>query len=119
MIRSCSSVWLALIAGGALVPGAAAPAFASDTMSCAQAVALIVGHPGIEANSIISMMVNQWQAMDRRTVAGGHAPITAQMMATPGAIDALSNQCTQNPGQPLSVAAAQIYRQAREQLDGF
>jgi hypothetical protein len=41
------------------------------------------------------------------------------MMTTPSAIDALSGQCIANPGQSLGAAAAQVYRVAREQLDGF
>jgi hypothetical protein len=95
------------------------PARASAGMSCAQAMTLVANHPGIEANSIIALVVDQWQAMDRRTAAGGHAPITAQMMAGPAAINALSAQCSNNPGQGLGAAAAQIYRQARAELDGF
>jgi hypothetical protein len=94
-------------------------AFAYQSMTCAQAIALVGSHPGIEASSIISTVENQWEAMDRRTAAGGHAPITQQMMTTPNAIDALSGQCTANPGQTLGAAAAQVYRVARRQLDGF
>jgi len=99
--------------------GMAHQAFAYQGMTCSQAIALVANHPGIEANSIISTVVNQWEAMDRRTAAGGHAPITQQMMTTPSAIDALSGQCIANPGQTLGAAAAQVYRVAREQLDGF
>jgi hypothetical protein len=95
------------------------PAMAYPSMTCAQAMTLVASHPGIEANSIITMVVDQWQAMDRRTVAGGHAPIAAQMLAGPAAINALSADCSNNPGQRLAAAAAQIYRQARSQLDGF
>ncbi len=94
-------------------------AWASDMMTCAQAMTLVQNHPGIEANSILSVIANQWQAMDRRTTAGGHGAIAAQMLNSPAAINALTAQCNANPGQPLGVAAAQIYRQAREQLDGF
>ena len=61
----------------------------------------------------------QWEAMDRRTTASGHAPIAQQMMTTPSAIDALSGQCIANPGQTLGAAAAQVYRVARQQIDGF
>jgi len=88
-------------------------------MTCAEAISLVANHPGIEANSIISAVLNQWEAMDRKTASGGHAPITQQMMTTPSAIDALSGQCIANPGQSLGAAAAQVYRVAREQLDGF
>jgi hypothetical protein len=94
-------------------------AMALDRMSCAQAMTLVVNHPDIEATSIITMVVSQWQAMDRHTRAGGHAAIAAQMMASPVAINALSAQCNANPGQMLGAAAAQVYRQARAQLDGF
>jgi hypothetical protein len=99
--------------------GAPQAAQAGETMTCAQAMTLVQNHPGIEANSILSVIANQWQAMDRRTTAGGHAAIAAQMLNSPAAINALSAQCNANPGQPLGGAAAQIYRQAREQLDGF
>jgi hypothetical protein len=108
------------VAIGLLLCLASPPAAkAYDSMTCAQAMTLVVNHPGIEANSIITLVVNQWQAMDRRTIAGGHQPITAQMMTGPAAINALSAQCNVNPGQTLGAAAAQVYRQAREQLDGF
>ncbi len=103
----------------ALGAGTIHPAQAYESMTCAQAIALVANHPGIEANSIISTVVNQWEAMDRRTAAGGHPPITQEMMTTPSAIDALSGQCIANPGQTLGAAAAQVYRVAREQLDGF
>ena len=98
---------------------AAHPACAFETMTCAQAIALVANHPGIEANSIISTVVTQWEAMDRRTTAGGHAPIVQQMITTPSAINALSGECISNPAQTLNAAAAQVYRVAREQLDGF
>jgi hypothetical protein len=99
--------------------GAAHSAFAYESMTCAQAIASVASHPGIEANSIMSTVMNQWEAMDRRTTAGGHAPIAQQMITTPSAINALSGQCIANPGQTLGAAAAQVYRVAREQLDGF
>jgi hypothetical protein len=92
---------------------------AGAPMTCAQAMTLVQNHPGIEANSILSMIANQWQAMDQRTTAGGHPAIAAQMLNSPAAINALSAQCNANPGQALAGAAAQVYRQAREQLDGF
>jgi hypothetical protein len=95
------------------------PACAYESITCAQAIASVASHPGIEANSIMSTVMNQWEAMDRRTSAGGHAPITQRMMTTPSAIDALSGQCIANPGQTLGAAAAQVYRVAREQIDGF
>ncbi len=109
----------ALLLSFLIASGTAHQACAAETMTCAQAISLVASHPGIEANSIISAVVNQWEAMDRRTAAGGHAPITQQMMTTPSAIDALSGQCIANPGQSLGAAAAQVYRVAREQLDGF
>jgi hypothetical protein len=99
--------------------GAPPSAQANERMTCAQAMTLVQNHPGIEASSILSVIANQWQAMDRRTAAEGHAAIAAQMLNSPAAINALSAQCNANPGQPLGAAAAQIYRQAREQLDGF
>ncbi len=105
--------------GVAFAMGPADRALAYHSMSCAQAMTLVAGHPGIEAASIAGMVANQWQAMDRRTVAGGHSPIAAEMMAAPSAINALTAQSNANPGQPLGAAAAQIYRQARAQLDGF
>jgi hypothetical protein len=114
MKRSCALL-LGIFAG----LGAADPARAYASMTCAQAIASVADHPGIEANSIMSTVLNQWEAMDRRTSAGGHAPIVQQMMTTPSAIDALSGQCIANPGQTLGAAAAQVYRVAREQIDGF
>jgi hypothetical protein len=99
--------------------GATHHAVARETMTCAQAIALVANHPGIEANSIISTVVSQWQAMDLRTAAGGHPPIMQQMMTSPNAINALSGECIANPGQTLGAAAAQVYKVAREQLDGF
>ena len=106
---------LALVVASGMVR----PAWANESMTCGQAIALVASHPNIEATSIVSTVVNQWEAMDRRTAAGGHGPITQQMMTTPGAINALSGQCIANPGQSLDAAAAQVYRVAREQLDGF
>jgi hypothetical protein len=104
-----------------LVSGLVAPpaARAGERMTCAQAMTLVQNHPGIEANSILSVIASQWQAMDQRTTAGGHGAIAAQMLNSPAAINALSAQCNANPGQQLGLAAAQVYRQAREQLDGF
>jgi hypothetical protein len=115
VIKTNAAVLLSFV----LASGTAQQAFAAETMTCAQAISLVANHPGVEANSIISAVLNQWEAMDRRTAAGGHAPIAQQMMTTPSAIDALSGQCIANPGQSLGAAAAQIYRVAREQLDGF
>ncbi len=114
-VRQVQGAACGLLLAAVMVP----PAQADSRMSCAQAMTLVAGHPGIEANSIIAIVVDEWEAMDRRTVGGGHASITAQMMMTPAAIDALSTQCEINPGQPLGAAAAQVYVQAREQLDGF
>jgi hypothetical protein len=108
-----------MLLGVFMCVGAAHPACAYESMTCAQAIAAVASHPGIEANSIMSTVMNQWEAMDRKTSAGGHAPIMQQMMTTPSAIDALSGQCIANPGQPLGAAAAQVYRMARAQLDGF
>jgi hypothetical protein len=115
MGRAAVITLLGLLSGMAM----AHPAQAHASMTCAQAIALVADHPGIEANSIVSTVMMQWEAMDRRTAAGGHAPIAQQMMATPSAIDALSGQCIANPGQTLGDAAAQVYRLAREQIDGF
>jgi hypothetical protein len=114
-VKRSGAVLLSLVIGA----GAAQHAWAHDSMTCAQAIASVAYHPGIEANSIISTVVNQWEAMDRRTAAGGHAPIAQQMMTSPIAVDALSGQCIANPGQTLSAAAAQVYRVVRQQLDGF
>ncbi len=109
----------AVLLGVAIGMGSVHHACAYESLTCAQAISLVANHPGIEANSIISTVMNQWEAMDRRTAAGGHAPIAEQMIATAGTIDALSGQCISNPGQTLGAAAAQVYRVAREQLDGF
>jgi hypothetical protein len=114
-MKRSGAVLLGLVIG----MGTTHHAFASESMTCAQAIALVADHPGVEANSIVSTVVNQWEAMDRRTAAGGHAPITQQMMTTPSAIDALSGQCIADPRQTLGAAAAQVYRVARQQLDGF
>ncbi|WP_419759371.1 hypothetical protein [Acidisoma sp.] len=94
-------------------------AYALESMTCGQAIALVANHPSIESTSIISSVVDQWEAMDRRTAAGGHTPIAQQMLTSPEAINALSGQCIANPSQTLGAAAAQVYRVAREQLDGF
>jgi hypothetical protein len=40
-------------------------------------------------------------------------------MTMPSAIDTLSNQCIENPGETLDAAAAQTYVRVRQQLDGF
>lgn len=114
-MKRSGAVFLVVVIG----LGTAHPAFALESMTCGQAIALVASHPGIESSSIISTVVNQWEAMDRRTAAGGHTPIAQQMLTTPSAINALSGQCIANPGQSLGAAAAQVYRVAREQLDGF
>jgi hypothetical protein len=115
IMRRTGTMAFALVVG--LMPGQLA--FAHEGMTCAQAIRLVANHPDVEASSVVAMAMNQWEAMDRRTASGGHAPITQQMLATPGAINALSGQCIANPGQSLGSAAAQVYRVAREQIDGF
>jgi hypothetical protein len=95
------------------------PALAYGNMTCAQATALVANHPGVEAASIITMATNQWRAMDRRTVAAGHAAIEPRMVQTNVFINALSAQCSANPGQLFRASVAQVYRVAREQFDGY
>lgn len=114
-MRRSGAMAFALVAG--LMPGQRA--FAYQGITCAQAISLVANHPDVEASSVVAMAVSEWEAMDRRTASGGHAPITQQMLATPATINALSGQCISNPGQSLGAAAAQVYRTALEQIDGF
>ncbi len=114
-MRKLGAALLAVLLGGVLMHRASA----TTSLSCAQAMTLVADHPGVEANSIASIVVSQWQVMDRRTAEGGHPAIAAKMLTTPAAFSALSAQCNANPGQPLGAAAAQVYQEARQLLDGF
>ncbi len=113
--RRAGAIAFALVAG--LMPGQRA--FAYRDLTCAQAIGLVANHPDVEASSVVSMVVKEWEAMDRRTASSGHAMIAQQMLVSSGAITALNEQCIADPGQSLGAAAAQVYRVAREQIDGF
>lgn len=88
-------------------------------MNCATAMSLIAAHPGIEAPSILTDVAAEWRAMDQKTVATGHPALTGQMLAMPAVMNMLAQQCRSNPGQPLQVAAAQLYLRVRAALEGF
>jgi hypothetical protein len=98
---------------------AANPAHAASNMTCATAMSLVTNNPGIESASIMSVVTMQWEKMDQATVSSNHAAITQQMMNNPGYTQMFETQCEENPGQPLTAAAAQVYRQARVRLDGY
>lgn len=95
------------------------PVFAAVERSCAQAMVSIQYHPDIAASSILAVVMNEWQAMDRQTVASGHAAIATRMVQTPAVMNALTQQCNDNPGQSIQAAAAAVYRLARQSLDGY
>ncbi len=95
------------------------PASAGTVVSCAAAMTLIADHPGIEASSLLMEVATEWRAMDQATLSAGHPALTGQMLSMPGAMNQLSRQCADNPGQPLRAAAAQVYLRARAALDGF
>ncbi len=92
---------------------------ASNMTTCATAMNLVSNNPGIESASIMSVVTMQWQKMDQATVSSNHPAITQQMMNNPGYTQMFETQCEENPGQPLTAAAAQVYRQARVRLDGY
>jgi len=102
-----------------LALGAAAPAQAFGTMTCAQAMTLVSNNPGIESISIMSQLANEWAAMDKTTIASGYPPIAPKMLNGTTSFNLISSQCQDNPGQNLSAAAAQVYRQARSAFDGY
>jgi hypothetical protein len=105
--------------GALLALAAAAPAQAYVGLTCAQAMTLVSNNPGIESQSIMSQVAGQWAVQDKRTVALGYPPIAQQMLGNGAAFQRLSSQCQDNPGQTLSAAAAQVYLQSREALDGY
>lgn len=114
-IRCSAAVWGAGIAFLCL----GKPALAAVERSCAQAMVSIHYHPDIAASSILAVVMNEWQALDRQTVASGHAAIAARMVETPAVMNALTQQCNDNPGQSIQAAAAAVYRLARQSLDGY
>jgi hypothetical protein len=95
------------------------PARAEPVMTCARAQMLEANSPGIETQSLMSIIAQDWQTMDQATVARGDAPVAPAMLKSNIYFNMISTQCTENPGQPLHAAAAQVYRQARMTLDGF
>ena len=95
------------------------PALAAGETSCAQAIVSIQYHPDIAASSILAVVMNEWQAMDRQTVASGHPAIATRMVQAPAVMNALTEQCHDNPGQSIRAAAASVYRLARQSLDGY
>jgi len=97
----------------------ATAARAALPMTCSQAATLISRAPAIEGQSITSIIVAQWQRMDERTLAAQHAAIAPSMMNNSSYMQMLNAQCTENPGQPITAAAAQVYLQARMTLDGY
>lgn len=94
-------------------------AHAASNMTCATAMNLVTNNPEIESASIMSVVTMQWEKMDQATVSSSHPAITQQMMNNPGYTQMFETQCEENPGQPLTAAAAQVYRQARVRLDGY
>jgi hypothetical protein len=100
-------------------PPSANVATAGERLKCAAAMVLVAQHPGVEAPSVATDVLAQWQAMDRQTTAAGHAPIVGQMVGTPAIMALLAQQCRDNPGQALWQASAQVYLRARAVIDGF
>jgi hypothetical protein len=107
--------------GGSVVIGllGAPPAWADANMTCSTAMTLVHNNPAIETNAVMSVVANAWEAMDKFTVARGFAPIAPKMLGNSASIELVGAQCQNNPGEPLTRAAAQVYRQARKQMDGF
>jgi hypothetical protein len=108
-----------LLPCAALSLSAAAPARAEPSLTCARAMTLVANNPGIESQSIVSIIENQWQSQDKTTLAAAHAPLLPAMTSSAAYMQLLSAQCMNNPGQPLTAAAAQVYAQARQALDGY
>ncbi len=107
---------VSLVAFGQAQPGWAQ---AVGTLKCAAALTLVAQHPGVEAPSVVTDVLAQWQNMDRQTMATGHAAIAAQMLSSPAILDLLARHCEDNPGQSLQLAAAQVYLRARAAIEGF
>ncbi len=97
----------------------ATAAQAAMPMTCAKAATLLSRNPAIEGQSITSLVAAQWQRMDQRTIGAQHAAIATTMLNNAGYMQMLNAQCTDNPGQALTAAAAQVYLQARMKLDGY
>lgn len=110
-----ATLCLALVTGWSALGAAQA----ASVMNCATAMTLVSLHPGIEAPSVVTDVLAQWQAMDRQTMAAGHPAIAAQMVNTPAVMTLLARQCQDNPGQALQQASAQVYLRARAAIDGF
>lgn len=110
------AVALAAIAFGPVQPGWAQ---AVGTLKCATALTLVAQHPGVEAPSVVTDVLAQWQDMDRQTMASGHPAIAAQMLNSPAVLNLLAQHCEDNPGQSLQMAAAQVYLRARAAIEGF
>lgn len=110
-------MWARLLGAAAIctLMGTAARA----EMTCAKAMTLVHNAPGIETNAIMSILDNQWQQMDRATVANGHPPIAAKLAGSTAAFNLVSAQCHVTPGMQLGRAAAQVYLRARATLDGY
>lgn len=95
------------------------PLRAAAAMTCSTAMTLETNNPGIETTSINSMIASEWKMMDQATVAHGFQPVAQKMLASPTSFQLMSTQCQENPGEPLSAAAAQVYLEARRALDGY
>jgi hypothetical protein len=104
---------------GAAVMSTLAGTAAQAEMTCAKAMMLVHNAPAIETSAIMSMLDNQWQQMDRGTVANGHAPIAEKLAGSTAAFNLVSAQCQVTPGMQLGRAAAQVYLRARATLDGY
>lgn len=107
---------LGLAAFAPMRPGWTQPV---GTLKCAAALTLVAQHPGVEAPSVVTDVLAQWQDMDRQTMATGHAAIAAQMLRSPAILNLLAHHCQDNPGQSLQLAAAQVYLRARAAIEGF
>jgi hypothetical protein len=102
-----------------MILAAQGQAAATPMMNCATAMGLVAAHPGVEAVSILTDVASEWRSMDRQTVSSGHPALTSQMLAMPGVMNELARQCTDNPGQPLAMAATQVYLRVRAALEGY
>jgi len=90
-----------------------------DNMTCSEAAAVIANAPGTESIAIQSKIANEWLALDQATLRAGHPAIEPMLLNGNGFFNQVSAQCGLNPGGTLSAAAGQVYRSAREQIDGY
>lgn len=112
--------WSILAAfAGMTWPMVMSPASVANGMTCGQAMEHIHYHPGIEANSILAIVVGIWRDLDQQTIASGHAVIAGKMLTSQQAMNGLVRQCQENPGQTIQAAAQAVYLLARQELDGY